>query len=119
MADMLSLLRRCVSVSKTFDEQLNWLETLFQRLRRAGLKLKPAKCEFAKTTVKFLGNLLSEEKGSQDPEKVAADSCIAVQSSRSQVRSFLGLTSYSMLQKIHTGLCNVGTTIDGTTERWL
>lgn len=34
--------------SKTFDEHLLYLKEVFSQLEKAGLKLKPTKCHFAK-----------------------------------------------------------------------
>ena len=47
--------------SKTFDSHLENLETVLERLRENGVKLKPAKCDFFKKEVKFLRRDLSEE----------------------------------------------------------
>ena len=62
--------------SKTFKEHnRNLTENLteiFKRIKNAGLKLKPSKCEFLKQKVKFLGHVVSEEGISTDPEKISA-----------------------------------------------
>ena len=47
--------------SKTFDGHLENLKTVLERLRENGVKLKPAKCDFFKRQVKFLGRVISEE----------------------------------------------------------
>ena len=48
------------------------LEAVFQKLAKAGLKLKPSKCEFFKKRIKYLGHIVSEEGVSTDPKKVEA-----------------------------------------------
>ena len=42
-------------VSKSPEEHLQHLETLFQRLQKYGVVVNPAKCVFGKIEVKFLG----------------------------------------------------------------
>ena len=44
------------------------LETVFQKLAKAGPKLKPSKCEFFKKRIKYLGHNVSEEGVSTDPK---------------------------------------------------
>ena len=46
--------------SKTFDEQLVNLELLFERLRKANLKLNPKKCHLFQTQVTFLGHSICQ-----------------------------------------------------------
>jgi hypothetical protein len=41
-----------------------------ERLLRAGLYLKPEKCEFHKETVKYLGLIISTKGVSMDPDKL-------------------------------------------------
>ena len=45
------------------------LEAVFQKLAKAGLKLKPSKCEFFKRRTKYLGHIVSEEGVSTDPQE--------------------------------------------------
>ena len=47
-------------VGRTFEEHLQNLETVFQRLKSAGLRLKPEKCCFASRKVEYLGYIVSE-----------------------------------------------------------
>ncbi len=42
--------------SKTFEEHLERLEAVFQRLHANGLKLKPSKCELFRVRVTYLGH---------------------------------------------------------------
>ena len=48
------------------------LEAVFQKLAKAGLKLKPSKCEFFNKRIKYLGHIVSEEGVSTDPNKLEA-----------------------------------------------
>lgn len=47
--------------SKSFDEHLQHLDLIFQKLRKANLTLQPTKCHFAAQEVKYLGHIISEK----------------------------------------------------------
>ena len=47
--------------SNDFDTHCERLETVFNRLRQHGLKLKPSKCHLLRETVTFLGHIISAE----------------------------------------------------------
>ena len=51
---------------------LERLERLFERLSRAGLKLKVSKCKLLQREVAFIGHRVNAEGLSTDPEKVEA-----------------------------------------------
>lgn len=55
--------------SETFEEHLERLEAVFSRLKQHGLKLKPSKCEFFKTSVTYLGHVVSQIGVQTDPDK--------------------------------------------------
>ena len=80
--------------SKSFDEHLERLKTVFGRLVRFNLKLKPSKCEFLKQHVKYLGHVVSAEGISTDPAKIKAIQEWESPKTATQVRSFLGLAQY-------------------------
>ena len=58
--------------SCTFEEHLNNLSQVFDRLRNANLKLHPDKCHFAVKELKFLGHIISREGVKVDYEKTRA-----------------------------------------------
>ena len=80
--------------SRTFEEHLQRLEGVFQRLHDAGLKLKPSKCSFFQQSIKFLGHQVSAEGVSPDPDKVAAVKAWPIPSNVSEVQSFLGFLGF-------------------------
>ena len=80
--------------SSTFEEHIEKLTKVFQRLREEGLKLKPKKCFFAKSSVKYLGHIVSQRGLEPDPEKIKAVTEYPRPQSASALRSFLGLAGY-------------------------
>ena len=45
--------------SATFEEHLQRLKRVFQRLREAKMKLKPKKCEFCLPSIRYLGHVIN------------------------------------------------------------
>ena len=80
--------------SATFDEHLHRLRQVFDRIRKAGLKLKPAKCQFLKKRVTFLGHVVSSQGIETDPEKTRAVDEWPTPENLVELQSFLGLASY-------------------------
>ena len=81
-------------MGRSFEEHVQNVAQVLQRLRSAGLKLKPTKCRLFQERVTFLGHVVSGQGIEPDPQKV---SCIAnwpTPSNLTEVRSFLGLASY-------------------------
>jgi len=80
--------------SETFEEHLQHLAIVFQRLRDAGLRLNPEKCEFVRKSLHFLGHVVSEEGLGPDPSKVNKVQDYPVPTNVRDLRGFLGLASY-------------------------
>ena len=59
--------------SKTPEEHLGRLRNVFQKLKEAGLKLKPSKCEFFKQEIKYLGHVVSKDGIATDNSKDTSD----------------------------------------------
>ena len=70
------------------------LEAVFQKLAKAGMKIKPSKCEFFKKRIKYLGHIVSEEGVSTDPWKVEAVLNWPVPKTVYDIRAFLGFVGY-------------------------
>ena len=54
---------------KTLKEHLQRLREKFEKLSEAGLKLKPSKCEFFRTSLSYLGQLVYENGIEMDKRK--------------------------------------------------
>jgi len=80
--------------SKTFDEHLDRLATVFNRLDRYSLKLKPSKCSLFHRKVSFLRHVISGQGTECDPDKAAAIATWPTPTSIAEVRNFCGLASY-------------------------
>ena len=80
--------------SKTVEQHLDHLRTVFQRLREAKLKLKPKKCHFFQCQVAFLGHIVSPEGIATDPNKIQKVTDCPPPQDVHEVRSALGLFSY-------------------------
>ena len=79
---------------RTFEEALQNLDRVFERIEQASLLLKPSKCRLFKTSVDFLGHVVSADGISCDPKKISAVQNWAAPSSVKEVRSFVGFASY-------------------------
>jgi len=75
--------------SKTFDEHLERLATVFDWLDRYALKLKPSKCSLFQRKVSFLGHVVSGDGIECDPDKIAAITTWPTPASIADVRTFL------------------------------
>ena len=57
--------------SSTFEGHIDQLRTVFQRLKKYGVKLKPKKCTMFKREVVFLGRVVSAKGYKLDPSTMA------------------------------------------------
>ena len=80
--------------SKTFEEHLERLQLVFDRLQEHGLKLKPSKCHLVRKEVQYLGHLMSAEGIKTDPEKISRVKDWERPTNRKEVLQFLGFAGY-------------------------
>lgn len=80
--------------SSTFNEHLERLQIIFDRLREHGLKLKPSKCQFVRKEVNYLGHLVSADGIRTDPEKISRVKEWPRPTDRKEVLQFLGFAGY-------------------------
>ena len=83
-----------VVFSTNWTDHIKHIREVFERLQKAGLKLKPSKCFFGKSSINYLGHFVSKDGISPDPEKVSAVTNYPVPKSIKDVRAFLGLSGY-------------------------
>ncbi|KAL5505305.1 hypothetical protein EMCRGX_G006717 [Ephydatia muelleri] len=83
-----------VVVGRTFSEHLHCLGNVLTRLRQAGLKLQPKKCNFCQQKVRFLGHVVSASGISTDPDKTEVVSNWPTPTDKREIQQFLGLVNY-------------------------
>jgi len=90
----LAYLDDVIVYSRSFSQHLKDLDETLQLLTMAGLKLNLQKCQFAATTIDFLGFTISPEGVSPNREKVVAISKTPPPRTVREVRRFLGATGF-------------------------
>ena len=80
--------------SRTPDEHLHRLKVIFNKLKAAGLKLKPSKCDLFKQQINYPGHVINKEGVSTDHEKIKAVTEWPQPTTVTEARSFLGLVHY-------------------------
>ena len=80
--------------SETPAEHLEHLEKVFKKLRAAGLKLKPKKCDLFQTQVNYLGHVLDKTGIRPDPKKLEAIREWERPKTVTQVRFFTAFCNY-------------------------
>ncbi|GBN99011.1 Retrovirus-related Pol polyprotein from transposon 297 [Araneus ventricosus] len=83
-----------IIVGRTFEEHLNNIRKVFQRLQKANLKLSPKKCRFFRKEVSYLGHTISSDGVKTDPEKTKAVVDWPRPETVHDLRSLLGLCTY-------------------------
>uniref|UniRef100_A0A1X7TXP6 Reverse transcriptase domain-containing protein n=1 Tax=Amphimedon queenslandica TaxID=400682 RepID=A0A1X7TXP6_AMPQE len=74
-----------------FQSHLRNIAAVLTRLLNAGLKVNPAKCQFFKEEVTFLGYIVSNHSISPDPNKTNKIAAWPTPSSQQQLQQFLVL----------------------------
>lgn len=98
---VVSFLDDFVCYGKDLNEHNSRLESLFQRLRQANLRLNREKCDFAKNEIEYCGYIVSS-KGIFKRER--NDSVIDFPTPKciTDVRSFCGLVNYYTVDSSRT-----------------
>ena len=80
--------------SLTFEEHLEHLRIVFERILIVNLRLNLKKCEFFKKEIKLLGHIIGRDSLKMDPEKIRAIRELREPKNIKQVQQFLGLCGY-------------------------
>lgn len=80
--------------SSCFDQHLMHLNSVFERLRAADLKLHPRKCEFGLDKLTYLGNVVSGDGIAPDPKKIEVVRTWPEPTKLKELRSFLGFAGF-------------------------
>ena len=83
-----------VIYSDTFVDHLSHLDTVFTKLREAGLTAKPSKCKIGHAQVPYLGHLVGHGTVRPLQAKVETIQNFPRPETKKQVRGWLGLTGY-------------------------
>ncbi|KAI1006335.1 hypothetical protein K3495_g1881 [Podosphaera aphanis] len=104
------------------EDHWSKVNQILERLHRAGLRLDPQKCDFAKKKIKYLGFVINVDEGViVDPEKIRAITSWEAPTDIKGVRSFLGFANFyrnfiGNFAQITSPLQNL--TKKGTPFRW-
>ena len=85
----------------TYEDHLQKLDEVFERLQKAGVKVNAVKSAFGKTKLEYLGYWITRQGVQSMPNKVKAIHNIATPKTRKQLRSFIGLVNYYCDMGVH------------------
>ena len=77
----------------TQEEYYQWVEAILQCLSATGMTLNVAKCEFSKSSIHYLGQIVSADGIQADPAKVEAITNMAPPTDVSSIQRFLGMAN--------------------------
>ncbi|XP_069190416.1 uncharacterized protein [Procambarus clarkii] len=80
--------------SSTWEEHLQLPRQVFSRLQGVGMVAKPTKCEVGCAEVKYLGHVIGGGCSKPLPDKIQKIQDAVPPTTKTQVRSFLGLVGY-------------------------
>ena len=80
--------------SETLEEHIHHIKLVLDKLKEAGLKLKPTKCSFVQEGVDYLGHVITSDGLSPNPARIEAVQAFPVSTDIKELRQFLSLASY-------------------------
>src|SRR6266498_4747275 len=76
------------------DEHKRHIKAMLEKIREANLKLKPSKCQWFQTELKFVGHLVGRNGIRPDLWNVEKIENTEVPKNTTELRRFLGMTQY-------------------------
>ena len=104
-----------IIMGKNFNDHLQNINLIFQRIRDAGLKLQPPKCKFFQEEVTYLGHLVSQKGISVDPTKIDKVEHWPIPQNAKEVQQFLGFANY--YRRFVQGFAELAKPLHRLTER--
>ena len=89
-----SYLDDIIIATETFEEHLEWIQRVLQRVQEAGLTINREKSVFGHSEVKYLGVLVNREGFRPDPDKIEPVMRYPEPKNLRQLRRFLGMASW-------------------------
>ncbi|XP_070068057.1 uncharacterized protein [Drosophila takahashii] len=83
-----------IVIGASLGEHMDNLRKVFERLRRANLRINQEKCSFFKRKLAYLGHVISDQGIHTDPDKVAAVRNLSPPTSLRELRRCLGMASW-------------------------
>jgi len=80
--------------SHSIEEHIEHVDQVITLISKAGLKIKPEKCEFAKTEIIYLGHIISSSGIKPNPAKIDSVTNYPPPKDVNQLRTFLGIVNY-------------------------
>jgi hypothetical protein len=80
--------------SSNLDDHFDKINEVLSRLKNAGLKLKPSKCEFLKDEVVYLGHVVCKNGSNPNPKVIESVKNWKTPETVKEVQKYLGLCSY-------------------------
>jgi hypothetical protein len=78
----------------SFEQHMNRVDQILARMKDAGLKLKPQKCQLLQVEVTFLGHVVSKDGVNPNPDNIAKIVLWPEPKDVTGVRQILGMASY-------------------------
>ena len=102
-------------VGRSFEQHLENLKAVLEAISKAGLKLKVSKCHFGQSSVDFLRFTISASGLAPDPKKVEAISRYPAPKDLTELRRFLGMTSY--YSRFISGFSDIASPLNHLTQK--
>lgn len=80
--------------SPSLQKHISDIRLVFTKLLNANLKIQPAKCNFLRKEIDFLGHIVTQEGVRPNPSKIQAIKDFPCPKTIREIKSFLGLLGY-------------------------